>query len=863
MKALRIAGISLGALLVLAGGLALWALHTEGGTRAALAVARNWLPAGVTYAEVHGTLAGPLHVRNFRYRDASLGLDLTVESAAVDLAPLALLARRLHVEKAEIDGIVLALFPVTAPPAPAPPSTRDPWEAPLDMMFDEVQLTRGELRQGQAAPFLLTRARLAGSWTGADIEARELVLESPDGQVTLSARVGERAPKLEDLRAKFRWRAGEHTWAGTLAAAGSRENLALDATLEEPVSTRLAATLTSTRLRDKHQTWRAHLSVDRFDPRPIFDETFDSLALELDAEGDSSDLALRGALSLGKERVHFEELVLARREQVLQVKSLRARLNSQPAAVTGTATLALDGSAAASARLAWDEFNLPEAWAGANFRSSGQLAVTASGGRFAANISARLARKKNYSTLTIRLDGTRESLNITELELTQTPGALSVAGRVDLGKPVQWKLSSQARAFDPSLFLDDWPGAVDFDLDTTGQFHRDSGPEAGPRANFKLTRLGGKLRGRAISGSGDISLGPDLKPSGRVALQSGGASLEAVAVTAPRASVTANLRIAALQEWRKELSGTLSAHVIALGRWPDVEVQATADASRFRGAGIAVESARLRVDGRDARRPSGKVEFDADGLDFAGFHFDRASAGLDGDQRAHRLKLDARGPELAVALAANGALERSAWSGIIESLRLDVEKVPTLALEKPARVAIGRDSMSLDMACLTGGDISLCAAASRASDVFSANYSIRALPLGVIAALAAPNAGVAVEGLLEGGGELRHAADGTLSGQASLVSASGALSQGDGDEPLRLGYRDFKLEVNLSRESGIARLHGTLIDQGELEGTLSVAVREKDPSLSGKASLELKDLAPLAWWVPQTREAAGQGKPVR
>ena len=857
-KSLRIAGISFGVLLVLTAAVAVWALHTESGTRAVLALARGWLPPGLTFAEVRGTIAGPLHIRNFRYRDTALGLDLSVESATVDLAPLALLARRLHVEKAEIDGIVLALFPATASPAPPPHTTRNPWEAPLDMRFDEVQMTRGELRRAQSAPLLFTRARVAGHWTGAAIEARELLLESPDGQVTLSARIGERAPKLEDLKAKFHWRAGEHTWDGTLAAAGGRENLALDAVLDEPVRTRLIATLARAPAQNKHEAWRTHLSVENFDPRPLI-EAFDSLALELDAEGDARDLALRGTLALGKDRVHFEELVLAWREQILQITSLRARLNAQPAALTGSATLALDGSATASARLAWDEFKLPDAWAGANFRSSGQLALTASGGRFAANASARLARAQRYSTLTIRLDGTKESLNITELELTQMPGALSVAGHVDLRDPVQWKLSSRARAFDPSLFVDAWPGAIDFDLDSTGQFPRDSGRKAGPRANFKLAQLGGKLRGRAISGSGDISLGADFKPSGRVALQSGGASVDAVASAAPRPNVTANVHIASLQEWRKDLSGSLSANIVALGRWPDVEVQAHADASRFRGAGIAFESAKLRVDGRDARLPSGSLTLDTRGLDFAGFHFDQASAGLDGDQRAHRLKLDARGPELAVALAANGALERAAWSGVIESLRLEVEKVPTLALQEPARLAIARDSVSLGMACLSGGDIALCAAVSHANDVFTANYSIRALPLGVIAAVAAPKAGVALEGLLEGSGELRRAADGTLTGKASLGSASGALSQGNGNESLRLAYRDFKLEANLASGSGIARLHGTLIDQGELDGSLSVGVGEKDPSLNGKASLELKDLAPLAWWVPQLAKLQGKG----
>ena len=105
---------------------------------------------------------------------------------------------------------------------------------------------------------------------------------------------------------------------------------------------------------------RAHegeLVVDTRAARPRFVVTL----RVIDAEGDANDLSLRGELSLGKDRIRLEELVLARRAQVLEISSLRARLNEEPAAVTGSAKLALDGSAPASAQLAWDEFRLPDA----------------------------------------------------------------------------------------------------------------------------------------------------------------------------------------------------------------------------------------------------------------------------------------------------------------------------------------------------------------------------------------------------------------------------------------------------------------------------------------------------------------------
>ncbi len=354
-KSFRIAGISLGALLLLVAALALWLLHTESGARAALALARPWIPPGLSWQSLEGSIAGPLRISGFRYQDPAIALDLRVENATIDLAPLALVARRLRIERADIDGVTLVFAAAQTPPSPGPDTPRDPWVAPLDMQLDEIHLTRAELRWPEAQPLVVSRLELAASWIGPDIEARKLELESPDGQVSLSTRLGARAPKLRELEARFRWRQGDHQWAGTLGARGDRANLALDAALESPVRAALKGVLAPAPAGRSKEDWSAQLSVAEFDPRPLIDtEVFDRVALELDAEGNLRDLALRGVLTLGKDRIHLEELLLARREQRLDITALRARLNAEPAAVTGSATLALDGSKSASAQLAWE-----------------------------------------------------------------------------------------------------------------------------------------------------------------------------------------------------------------------------------------------------------------------------------------------------------------------------------------------------------------------------------------------------------------------------------------------------------------------------------------------------------------------------
>lgn len=859
MKALRLTGLVLAALLVLAGGVFAWAVYSESGARSILALSRRWLPTGLTVEQISGTVAGSLHVRGLRYRDPRVGMDLRVEDATLETAALALLSRRLHVERAAVNGAQLAWFAPTAPSPPGKP--RDPWLAPLDMQVDDLRLSRGELRSGEAAPFVVRSLHLAASWIGRDIEARTLELDSPDGSLTLSAQIAPPAPRVKQLHAKFRWRTGDHEWVGLLGARGAGDALELDATLESPVAMKLAATLAGLRIAGERSDWRAHVSVPRFDPHPLLDtQAFRTLALELDAEGNLDELALRGTVNVDQDRIAIEKLDLVRHENLLEVAALRMRLNAQPAALTGRARWSLDGSRPSSAEVAWDEFRLPDAWAGANFRCSGKLAMTTAPQGYALNGQARLARGEQYSNLALRVDGSKQRLRIQELELTQLPGSLSVSGDVELQKPLRWTLAARARAFDPSSLFAAWPGALDFDLDTQGQW-----PERGPRAEFKLQHLKGKLRARAISGSGDVRLGPDLRPSGRMQLQSGGASLDVVAEAAAQSRIEATLAVSSLREWHDDLQGRLNAHATATGRWPAVEVDATVSARELRQGGSAIDTAKLRLHARDGRAPRGTVDLDAQGLTFAGFKFSDLVAKLDGDERTHEFALDAQGEPASLSMRFQGSMStgpraRRSWTGTLGALALDVTRVPSLKLAEPAAISVTRDAFDIANICLAGGEISLCARAQRDPRSFAANYSVRKLPLGVLVALAAPKAEVTVEGSFEGSGDLRRAADGAFTGRATLASSAGSVAQRGEEKAMVLEYRDFGVNLDLTREAARATLRGVLPRQGELDGTITLGVAEQDPPLGGRAALKLRDLAPLAIWVPQLANLKGSGE---
>ena len=56
-------------------------------------------------------------------------------------------------------------------------------------------------------------------------------------------------------------------------------------------------------------TWRAHVSLGRFRTRPLIGtDAFETLALELDAEGNTRDLGVQGVVQLDEEKIHLERL---------------------------------------------------------------------------------------------------------------------------------------------------------------------------------------------------------------------------------------------------------------------------------------------------------------------------------------------------------------------------------------------------------------------------------------------------------------------------------------------------------------------------------------------------------------------------
>lgn len=852
MKALRRILLSVGALLALVLLAFAWLLHTQSGARFAVDLATRFLDGKLSSGAVSGSIARGLYVTQLRWRDAAAGIDAHAAQVRVELSPAQLLAKTLRLKALALRDVTVELTSVA--PRESTPTTS--LEAPLDIVIDAFLLERGELRRDGTTALVIQRAALAGKWTDAGIEVDKMRVVGPRGRISLRARLGLHAPWLEHATGTFEWRDGERRWAGSLATLGEANGISLRGALDSPFPLKLAGGISD----QPERPWQLRVQLPRFDPREglLPDGGLEALAAELEAHGSGRRVNVSGSIDLNDERLSLRELAMDVSPSEVSIDSLRVGVANTRGEVRGSGRLRLDQPAAtAFAHLQWDALDLPARWVGTPLATSGQVFVDGNLEQFESHGALDLVRRDVRSSINWKADGSRRKIYLREARVSQAHGELTVEGELGLASPLSWRLAAAARGFNPSGLAPAWPGSLDFRIDSQGEIVADE-----PRGQLELRDLRGRLRDRPISGGGSLSLAPGMRLNGRLGLHSGAISLAIEGTNDHSARVDAKLDIESLADWNSQLKGRAHLSVEATGRWPDMTLVAAANAQGFEFAGQSVDDALLELTVRSPRAPRFELTAKARGAALSGMRFETLSIEASGTESAHQLMVDADGRPLDLVLRLNGAYSQRSWSGSLDALEFDLDEVPPLALESPVQLRLTPDAFDVGQTCLSGGEIHLCVAASGSADGRrSANYSLRALPLELLARLAHPANDLKIAGHLDGEGHVSREPDGTLSGEATLASASGSVEQrGQGPE-LRLGYEAFELEARFAGDSANARVAANLEPDGSISGAASVDdLLGAEPALKGNLTIALRDLAPFEWILPQLMRVGGTGE---
>src|SRR5690606_5368006 len=462
------------------------------------------------------------------------------------------------------------------------------------------------------------------------------------------------------------------------------------------------------------------------------------------------------------------------------------------------------------------------------------------------------------------LSGSPERLQLTQFDIVQKEGRLAANGRLDLQPRVRWDVQAHATRFDPGAFAAAWRGDLDFQIASQGELTED-----GPAAKLELTDLRGRLRGRPVSGVGDLALSPALTPAGTLTLRSGVSSVRFEGEPGESMDATLTFDIQALNDFVPDVNGAANGRFVARGRWPELSISGGARARELEAAEMRLQSLTLEADVRDLSNPSGRLELNVAEFTGAGLEFESILVNASGAPEQHRLTLRAAGqPLAAVNLDVEGSRTADGWSGSVQQLLLDVQDVARLALREPVSIAAVKGDVQISRACLADGDIELCAQADmRADGSLQASYSLVNVPLSLADAFAAGDPPMQFEGELGGGGNVRRTAEGELYGEAVVESPSGRIARGfiekdseDVEEPQTLlTYDDLRLAVHLAGADARATLQAGVAQSGSLraEGAVS-GLGQTDASIDARLDAEFPDLSPFGGLAPQLANLQGR-----
>ena len=287
--------------------------------------------------------------------------------------------------------------------------------------------------------------------------------------------------------------------------------------------------------------------------------------------------------------------------------------------------------------------------------------------------------------------------------------------------------------------------------------------------------------------------------------------------------------------------------------------------SNLRGAELAYDGnavRRLQLDADVTRplEPSGKLALVAEGATAAGFDFSTVRLQADGDQARHQLRLDATGSRLSLGLDLAGGLADGTWSGDVSRLQITASDVARLSLQQPFALSASTTRSTLSTACLADGAMRLCVEGEMgAAGDLKAKYSLSALPLRLAQAFV--ELPVGIDGAIDGDGDVSRSAQGAVSGEAHIRSASGrileAVAAGEEAREL-LAWRDLQANAALQGESGRVDVRAVLNDKGSLEGAVAAtALMSADPQLDGQVTVTLPGIGVIEAFTPQLVNVEG------
>ncbi|MEO7916612.1 MAG: pathogenicity protein, partial [Dokdonella sp.] len=813
MKTFKWIGVFLASLILLIVLLLAWLLYTQSGATFALERAVGSMAGKLSYEKATGTLVSPLQLEGVHYTDPVTGVDARVDNAVVKVSLGRLFGGRVQIDEVLVSGVNVAL--TTVAPQPVEPSDPINLKPPINIVIDRLRIDDAKISQDGEPVFAADSFQTGVAWTSDGIALNELALRAPDGTVDVDGTLTTASGYGGKGNATFEWKVGDTRYAGKLNADsdGNKGNIAF--ALSQPI----AATVTGTVVQNDELPWMLQLDAPTFDADTLIpDSGLKTLAASLQGSGDLKQGTINGVIAVDGRRIQIEPLRYGLADDVLTIDALTVKSPDVQGVLNASGTVQLKAEpVSAELVLEWSDLLMPPELAGQALASHGKINAGGSADAFHADGALSVGPPGNLSDLVIKLSGTPKQVLLDTLALKQKDGGLDASGTITLQPQIGWDITAVASKLDPGAFAADWPGALNFKLATSGTLG-----DQGPTATVKLDDLGGTLRQRAVSGKADLTINPEFIVDGMLNLRSGGSTIGVVGRGGNQTDATVKLAIGTLADWVPDAEGQLNGNFRVFGKWPSLDVDGRADGSALRFGDTRIAALDLVAAINNLEKPSGKLDIKAAGVRSGSASYENVVIDANGSQAAHQLTVTANGAPANLALELSGSSKGDRWSGSLQRLMLEADKVPKFNLAAPAQLAWDGKKFTTTDACLVGDTTRLCVVGGGGTDgSIDARYRLEELPLALITKLAASDAPIRAEGIINGNGTITRTAAGALAGNATITSPRGRIDWvgADGAEPREmLSYSAFAIDAQLGTNSTTATVKASLDHDGIIDG---------------------------------------------
>lgn len=864
----------------------IWLLNSGAGRDWALARVQHAVP-GVTlhWQRAEGRLAGPLSLHGLSAQGEGFSVEL--ERLALDLRLWPLLRERLVITELTAAGVRVRQLAATAPD-PAPRPLRWPDDLPrldLPLSIDIERLDIVDLRlsdaTGESGDALLNLARASARLTvGPDrLVVHALSVDGEPGRLQVAGHWQSGRVADLDLQAHFLPNPAHSQGSELrLRAIGKPDTLTLHLEGRAPEPLNLVLTFA-----EAENTWRWNLTaqVDGLEPGALLAGRTGRYAGRLEAAGQDGAGEMTGELDLNGLALRIEPSQWTFAEDGrLTLDALRLGLLDGDLVITGpietgpieTGTLGAGSRDAGSPPL-FDLALQARALRWGDAASATELregAGSLTGDLDDWRLSARAQLRRDTDSADLRIDarGDRGRAGISRLRLETALGEAVATGELGWQPALRWQARIELDRVDPAYLAPGYPGQLSGRIDTRGALAET--PDGHPDIDATLVDLRGRLRGRPVSGTGELALRGG-QGQVRLALAIGDSLIATEGRIAPDLDLALTLERLRLSDLLAEAEGAVSGHARLRGNWrqPDIEAD-------LRGFGLAIGGLRaeqIELLGRLPASGSGALTLRGQGLEQSGVP--AATLSLTAQGSLDEWTLDAEIVDPRWRLSALGrvrALKAGGWRGRLQRLRLALPEpdpgsgtlspsAQAWTLAQPVDWRASDSGFQLSAGCLRRDPASLCLDADWPRSLTVAG---RELPLALTEPWLNRDGGPLGGGPVTAQGEVELELSLDRTGAATrgrLTLSSGpaqwrqtTLGQ---DHRVLFDYRDLRVRAELEDERIDADLSLRRAGGGGLQARLETGVAP-DSALTGTVDLNLKDLAWLELLSPDLVQPRGR-----